>query len=387
MKNLIFNVISAAAFSTVLALAVSPALAEGLADAYQDKFHIGTAISPGSLFDKEVMQLVNAEFNSVTAETNMKLRHLAASQRTYDFNWSDRFVAQGLANKQFVVGHTLIWHRSLPAWFFQQPDGARPSRAQLLASMRQHIYTLVGRYRGQVNGWDVVNEAFNFDGAFRSSPWLDIIGEDYIEHAFAFAHQADPEAELYYNDYGLVNPQKQEAVVALIKRMQKKGIPVHAVGIQGHYSLSYPDLQTLDNTIARFAKLGVKVMISELDVSVLPFPGPEERGEDAEIDSKRAQQLDPYPEQLPDEVMSQFTQRYVDLFCVFLKHHAAISRVTFWGVSDARSWRNDWPLTDRTDYPLLFDRELKPKPVHQELIKLASSYQKVCPLTGNNKDE
>lgn len=361
-------------YFVIFALSTSPSFAKGLADAYKDKFYIGTAVSPDSLFDKDIQRLVSSEFNSVTAETNMKLRHVAANQRAYDFNWSDSFVELGVKNNQFVVGHTLIWHKSLPDWFFVQLDGKRLNRDQLLTSMRQHIYTFVGRYRGQVKGWDVVNEAFNFDGSYRSSPWLDTIGEDYIEKAFEFAHQADPGAELYYNDYGLVNPKKQDAVVALIKRLKKKGIPIHAVGIQGHYSLTYPDLKVLDKTIARFAKLGVKVMITELDVSVLSFPGQEERGEDAVISTERMTALNPFAEKLPDEIEQQLTDRYVSLFKVFLKHHNSISRVTFWGITDASTWRNDWPVEGRTDYPLLFNRDLQPKKVYHALLELVDQH-------------
>lgn len=370
-----------------IALAANKSYAKGLADAYKDKFYIGTAVSPGSLFDEEILHLVREEFNSITAETNMKLRHVATNQRAYDFNWSDKFVAQGVANNKFVVGHTLVWHKSLADWFFVNPNDGKPlNREQLLNSMRQHIFTFMGRYRGQVQGWDVVNEAFNFDGSFRNSPWLEIIGEDYIEKAFEFAHQADPEAELYYNDYGLVNKNKQDAVVKMIQRLQEKGVPIHGVGIQGHYSLTYPDLERLDNAIARFSELGLKVMITELDVSVLPFPGPEERGEDAEINPARVQELNPYSEGLPEEVMQQLTDRYVDLFCVFLKHRDAVSRVTFWGVTDKITWRNDWPVKGRTDYPLLYDRNMQPKPVVPALVDLATNYQETCAHLWTEKE-
>ncbi|WP_434931614.1 endo-1,4-beta-xylanase [Shewanella sp. HL-SH5] len=341
-----------------------------LKDAFKDNFQIGVALANRDIRNSRVTDIVNIEFNVVVAEFGMKMANVLPEQGIYNFTWTDEFFDFAKENGQVVVGHTLVWHKAIPDWFFLDAKGQKLKRDQLLLKLQRHINTYVGRYRGQVLGWDVVNEAFNYDGSFRNSPWLEIIGEDYIEKAFEFAHQADPNAELYYNDYGLVSPKKHASVVALVKRLKKKAIPIHAVGIQGHYSLTYPDLKALDKTIARFANLGVKVMITELDVSVLPFPGPEDRGEDAEINVARAQQLNPYPEQLSEEAMQQFTNRYRDLFRVFLKHSNSISRVTFWGLTDAHTWRNNWPIPGRADYPLLYDRALKPKPVVKALLEL-----------------
>lgn len=348
--------------------------------AYKDHFDIGVSVSGKQLLRDDKIKVVNKNFNSVTAEYSMKWNFVELEQGVYNFSWTDSFIDYAENNNKNVIGHTLVWHKSNPEWLFVDADGKPETKKKLLRKLEYHINTYVGRYRGKVKGWDVVNEAFNFDGSYRSSPWLDIIGEDYIEKAFEYAHQADPGAELYYNDYGLVNPKKQDAVVALIKRLKKKGIPIHAVGIQGHYSLTYPDLKALDKTIARFAKLGVKVMITELDVSVLPFPGQEERGEDAVISTERMTALNPFVEQLTDEAMQQSTNRYRDLFCIFLKHSNTISRVTFWGVTDAHSWRNNWPIPGRTDFPLLFDRALKPKPVVKALLELPEARGSYCHL-------
>ncbi|MEE2024477.1 endo-1,4-beta-xylanase [Alkalimonas mucilaginosa] len=354
---------------------------------YEKYFYVGVALSKTDTADDIVMQSVLENFNSMTHEFAMKWSQVETSPGVYDFSYMDDFA--GIANKNNfrLIGHTLVWHKANPSWLFtdrvMNDDMARDFYLEV---MRKHIATMVARYRGKVHGWDVVNEAFYYDGNFRPSPWLNLIGKDYIEKAFEFAHQADPDVELYYNDYGLVDKSKQDAVVEMIQRLQEKGVPIHGVGIQGHYSLTYPDLERLDNAIARFSELGLKVMITELDVSVLPFPGPEERGEDAEINPARVQELNPYSEGLPDEAMQQLTDRYVDLFCIFLKHRDAVSRVTFWGVTDARSWRNDWPVKGRTDHPLLYDRNMQPKPVVPALVDLATNYQETCAHLWTEKE-
>lgn len=350
-----------------------------LASAYKDYFSIGVALSKTDTQSEAVRRMVLDNFDSVTHEFAMKWSQVEVKQGIYDFSHIDSFVALNAGADKRIIGHTLVWHKANPDWLFKQ-EAIKPTAARdfYLDKLKTYIFTMMGRYRGKIYGWDVVNEAFNYDGSFRKSPWLDTIGEDYIEKAFEFAHQADPNAELYYNDYGLVNSKKQTAVAALVQRLKVKGIPIHAIGIQGHYSLTYPDLTKLDETIQRFAKLGVKVMITELDVSVLPFPGQEERGEDALISAERFTELNPYSEQLPDKIQQQHTNRYRDLFCVFLKHKNTVSRVTFWGLTDSRSWRNNWPLEGRTDYPLLYDRNLQPKPIVAELINLASSYKSAC---------
>jgi endo-1,4-beta-xylanase len=354
-------------------LAFWPFLAfASLHNAYKDYFDIGVAVSGKQLFTDSKVQIINRDFKSVTAEYSMKWRFVEVQPAIYDFSWTDNFINYAGEHGKNVIGHTLVWHKNNPEWLFMNAEGKAETREQLLSKLQSYINTYVGRYRGKVKGWDVVNEAFNYDGSFRNTPWLEIIGEDYIEKAFEFAHQADPSAELYYNDYGLESLKKQQAVVALVKRLKKKGIPIHAVGMQGHYSLTYPDLTKLDKAIERFAKLGVEVMITELDVSVLPFPGKEERGEDAVITPDRMSKLNPFVEQLPDKIEQKLSERYVALFKVFLKHHKTVSRVTFWGITDAHSWRNNWPIPGRTDFPLLFDRNLKEKLPYKALIELPS---------------
>jgi len=235
--------------------------------------------------------------------------------------------------------------------------------------MEDHITTVVSRYRGRVPSWDVVNEALNEDGTMRESKWHTIIGEDYIELAFDFAHKADPDAKLYYNDYNLFKPEKRNGALALVQRIQAQGIPVHGIGMQGHYGLGYPnDLADIEASVVAFAQVGT-VMITELDVSVLPFPEAGSEGADISIDMALNQRYNPYESGLPQAIERQFNDQYLALFQIFLKHADKISRVTFWGVSDTQTWRNDWPMKGRTDYPLMIDRNNQLKPVAYELFQ------------------
>jgi endo-1,4-beta-xylanase len=235
--------------------------------------------------------------------------------------------------------------------------------------MREHIHTVVGRYKGRIAGWDVVNEALNEDGTLRQSPWLKIIGEDYLAKAFEFAREADPKAELYYNDYSLENEAKRNGGVELIRRLKAQGVPVVAVGLQCHNKMDTPSIEQEDATIAAFAKLGVKVNVTELDIDVLPRAV---RPNTADVSQRAEAQaaLNPYPTGLPEQVQEALAKRYADLFAVFLKHRGTITRVTFWGVADGDSWLNNWPVRGRTSYPLLFDREHRPKAAFAAVVAL-----------------
>jgi endo-1,4-beta-xylanase len=291
---------------------------------------------------------------------------------SYNFAPADRYVEFGVENHMFIVGHVLIWHNQTPRWVFQDGQGNPVDRNTLLARMRAHIFAVVGRYKGKIGGWDVVNEALDEGGRLRQSPWFKIIGEDYIAKAFEFAHEADPTAQLYYNDYSLENSSKRLGAIALIKRLQSQGIPVAGVGLQGHYKLNWPSAMQLDQTIESFAQIGVKVDITELDMDVLP---PATRSQAADITMNFALQakLNPYTNGLPDSVQQNIAKRYADLFAVLVKHHKDVNRVTFWGVTDADSWLNNWPVRGRTAYPLLFDRNCQPKPAFDAVIQTARS--------------
>jgi len=208
------------------------------------------------------------------------------------------------------------------------------------------------------------------DGSLRQSRWLKIIGDDYLVKAYQFAREADPDAQLYYNEYSIEFAPKRAGAIALIKRLQAASIPIAAAGIQGHYRMDWPTRQTLGETIDAFSQLGIKVMITELDVDVLPAASRSVAADVAESFQLRAE-LNPYTNGLPDSVQQALAARYADLFSEFIRHRAQISRVTFWGVSDAHSWLNNWPVRGRTSYPLLFDRQCQPKPAFDAVVAAA----------------
>jgi endo-1,4-beta-xylanase len=275
----------------------------------------------------------------------------------------------------FIVGHCLVWHSQVPAWVFRDGKGNFVDRETLLKRMHDHIQTVVGRYKGRIQSWDVVNEALNDDGTLRQSPWLKIIGEDYIAKAFQYAHEADPKAQLTYNDYSLENDPKRGAALALIAKLKAQGVPITSVGIQGHDSLQWPSVDVEDATISAFAKIGVKVVISELDIDVLPAAA-KQQSADVSLSVEQDRKLNPYANGLPEEVQQELAKRYADLFGVYLKHRDVVTRVTLWGVTDADSWRNNWPVYGRTSYPLLFDRSGQPKPAFNAVIRVAADAEK-----------
>jgi endo-1,4-beta-xylanase len=343
-----------------------------LKDAYRDSFYIGAAINADqdSGADPRGAAIITSQFNSISPENVLKWERVHPEPDTYSFELADEYVKFGEKSHMFIVGHTLVWHSQVPDWVFQDEKGDPLTREALLKRMREHIFTVVGRYKGRIQSWDVVNEALNEDGTLRQSKWLKIIGEDYIAKAFQYAHEADPKAELNYNDYGLENPGKRNGAIALIKKLQAQGIPVAVVGIQGHDGLDWPSVELEDATITAFAKLGVKVAISELDIDVLPAVAP--GSADISLHVGADPKLNPYVNGLPDAVQKALAKQYADLFGVYLKHRAVISRVTFWGVTDGDSWKNDWPIAGRTDYPLLFDRAGQPKLAFDAVIEQAA---------------
>lgn len=345
-----------------------------LKDVFQNDFRIGAALNQAQFEERDASgaAIVKAQFNTISPENVLKWESVHPKPDDYRFDAADRYVEFGEKNHMFVIGHTLVWHSQTPRWVFEDGDGQPLTRDALLGRMHEHIRTVVGRYRGRIAGWDVVNEALNEDGTLRQSPWMKIIGEDYLAKAFQFAHEADPAAELYYNDYNLENEAKRNGAVALIRKLKAQGVPVHAVGLQGHDKMDWPTVEQQDATIAAFAALGVKVNITELDIDVLPR-ATSQTGADVSAKAAAQASLNPYRDGLPDAVEQALAKRYADLFAVFLKHRGAITRVTFWGVTDGDSWLNNWPVRGRTSYPLLFDRAGKPKPAFDAIVRLAGS--------------
>ncbi|MEI8290844.1 MAG: endo-1,4-beta-xylanase [Verrucomicrobiota bacterium] len=347
-------------------------VAESLKGVFKDDFLVGAAINRDQIFGEDARgdTIIKAQFNSITPENILKWQHVHPQPGEYVFEAPDRYVQFGESNGMFIVGHTLVWHSQTPEWVFQDERGRPLKRDALLARMREHIFTVMGRYKGRIKGWDVVNEAVAENGRLRQTPWLKIIGEDYLVKAYQFAHEADPQAELYYNDYGLENPAKRAGAVALVKKLQAAGVKISAVGIQGHYQLdsTSPTVQEVDDTITAFARLGVKANITELDVDVLPSAWAA-LSADVSLREKSEARLNPYTNGLPAEVQAQLAARYAELFAVFLKHSDDLERVTFWGVTDADSWLNDWPVAGRTSYPLLFDQSGKVKLAFDAVVK------------------
>jgi len=343
-----------------------------LKDAYKNCFLVGAAVNEAQFSERDARgaAIVKAQFNSISPENVLKWEVVHPELNKYDFDAADRYVAFGEQNHMFIIGHTLVWHNQTPKWGFQDKNGKPLSRKALLKRMREHIHKVVGRYKGRINGWDVVNEAVDEDGTLRQSPWLKIIGEDYIAKAFKYAHEADPKAELYYNDYSLENEPKRSGALNLIRKLKEKGVPVTGVGLQGHNNLEWPTLEQEDATITAFAKLGVKVMITELDIDVLP-PATQNQGADVTLSVEAQAKLNPYVNGLPDSVQQALAKRYADLLAMYLKHRNVVTRVTLWGVTDGDSWRNYWPIRGRTSYPLLFDRAGQPKPAFDAVIQVA----------------
>lgn len=349
--------------------AQSPA---ALKEAYRGCFMVGAALNPAQFTGQDEPEdaIIKNQFNSVSPENVLKWEVVHPRPETYDFSMADKYVEFGEQNHMFIIGHNLVWHSQTPKWVFEDGHGNPVSRKVLLDRMRDHIHKVVGRYKGRISGWDVVNEALNEDGTLRQSPWMKIIGEGYIEKAFRFAHEADPKAELYYNDYSVENEPKRKGALELVKKLKAKGVPITGVGLQDHVSLDSPTADQIDTTITEFGKLGVKIMITELDVDLLPWPAAHQTA-DVSLHVVADPKLNPYPSDLPAAVQQQLAKRYADLFGVYAKHCGLVTRVTFWGVTDKDSWKNNWPVRGRTNYPLLFDRRGQPKPAFDAVIQVA----------------
>ena len=347
---------------------------ESFKDVFAARFYVGAAMDTGQIngTDLASLALIKEQFNTITPENHMKAENIHPKVDEYDFEMADKFVNFGIENNMKIVGHALIWHSQLPDWFFLDDNGEIIGKEELIARMKAHISTVVGRYKGRVDAWDVVNEAILDDGSYRPSLFYKILGEDFIKYAFEFAHEADPEAELYYNDFSMNKPDKREGVVKMVRGLQADGIRIDGIGMQGHYHLAddEPTIEEIEESILAFASTGVQVMFTELDITVLPSAFAHAGGANVSDRAAYQERLNPYKEGMPDSVMLRYNKRYIDLFKLFVKHQDVIDRVTFWGVTDHQSWKNNWPVSGRTDYPLLFDRNYKAKPVVEDILKL-----------------
>lgn len=344
-----------------------------LKDTLKDKFYIGTALNLNQIQGRDTasINIVKKQFNSVVAENCMKSMYLQPREGEFFFDDADRFVDFGEANDMYIIGHTLIWHSQAPAWFFTDKNGKDVPADTLKKRIKNHITTIVSRYKGRIKGWDVVNEAIMEDGSYRKSKFYEILGEEFIPLAFQYAHEADPDAELYYNDYNEWYQGKRATVVNMIKSFKERGIRIDGIGMQGHVAMDSPSIEEYQETINDYASAGVKVMVTELDMSALPSPWGN-GGANISDTIAYQKQINPYTEFLPDSVSIAWTKKMSAFFKLFIDNNEKISRVTLWGVTDRDSWKNGFPVRGRTDYPLLFDRNFKAKPIVQQIIEIAT---------------
>lgn len=345
---------------------------ETLGSATKGKFLFGVAVNMPQVngVNPTETALIAKEFSTIVAENCMKPQPIHPEENKYFWDDADKFVAFGEKNKQVVTGHCLIWHSQVGRWFFVGDSGKQVTPEVLKERMRQHIYTVVGRYKGRVKGWDVVNEAFEDDGSYRKSKFYQILGKDFIKYAFQFAHEADPNAELYYNDYNVETPAKCDAIVTLVKELKAAGLRIDAVGSQAHMHMINPTLEATETSFKKLKDAGVHILITEWDISILPSPY---EGANVSTSFKYTPEMDPYREAVPDSIQQKWNKRVLDMFKLFLKYDDVIDRVTVWGLNDNGSWLNNFPIRGRKDYAVLFDRNNNRKSVVDEMIKLAKS--------------
>ncbi len=363
--------LSAALASAKMQAATRAAAATGLKDAYKNDFLIGAALSAQLIKDNEpkLYALIRREFNAISPENCMKWGVIRNADGSWNWQDADAYVDYGHKHKMHTLGHCLVWHSQIQDEVFYGADGKYLAPAALEKKMQEHIATITHRYGKKIQAWDVVNEAMGDDLKMRPSHWYKILGEGFLDKAFHFAKESAPHAQLIYNDYNIEQPGKREAVADMLAAMQKRGVPVSGVGIQAHISINGPSLEEIEKSILTYAKLGLRVNFTELDVDVLPsvwnLPV-------AEVSTRfeYRPERDPYTQGLPIEISEKLAARYQGLFKLMIKHSDKIDRVTFWGVSDDASWLNDFPIKGRTNYPLLFDRQHQPKDAYFRLLDL-----------------
>jgi endo-1,4-beta-xylanase len=335
----------------------SSSAAKGLKDYYKDYFLMGVAITPRNLTGPDSALIVNL-FNSVSAEIAMKMGPIHPKENEYF--WKDADAIADFAKKQGLKmrGHTLCWHSQAPAWMFKDEKGDTVSKAVLLQRLKDHITTVVNRYKDRVYGWDVVNEVIDDrDSVFyRPSQWYKICGEDFIMKAFEYAHAADPKAILFYNDYNTENPKKREKIYEMVKKMKEKGIPIHAVGLQGHWSINNPSREELEKSITMFAGLGLQVQVTELDVSVYAGRqgGQLSQGQGRDTSTK-----------FTPEMEEPQREKYKMIFDVFRQHRDKVTGITFWNLYDRFTWLDG---RGRKNFPLLFDINRQPKKAYWDVV-------------------
>jgi endo-1,4-beta-xylanase len=345
-----------------------------LAEATKGKFLFGVAVNMSQVngVNPQESELIAKEFSAIVAENCMKPQPTQPEENKFVWEDADKFVAFGEKNKQVVTGHCLIWHSQIGSWMFVDENGKDVSPEILKDRMRKHIYAVVGRYKGRIKGWDVVNEVFEDNGTYRQSKFYKILGKDFIKYAFQFAHEADPNAELYYNDYNVETPTKCDAIVQLVKELKDAGCRIDAVGSQSHMHMTEPTLEATETSFQKLKATGVHILITEWDISILPSPYD---GANVSVSFAYSKQMDPYRKRVPDSIKKKWNKHILDMFGLFLKYSDVIDRVTVWGLSDATTWLNGFPIRGRKDYPVLFDRKNQRKTVVDDMIKITNKYK------------
>ena len=316
--------------------------AQGLKDAYKDYFMIGVAVNQRNVTNPEQQALVKREFNSITAENDMKPE--PTEPREGEFNWenADRIANFARQNGIKLRGHTLMWHSQIGRWMTAEGT----TKEQFYARMKNHIQAIVNRYKDVVYCWDVVNEAIsdeaNATDPYRQSAMYRLCGDEFIEKAFQYAHEADPKALLFYNDYSTVDPHKRDRIYNMVKKMKAKGIPIDGIGMQAHYNIYYPSEARLDSAITLFKTIVKHIHITEFDIRVN-----EEMGGGLQFSREGAN--------VTDSVKQHLADQYARCFRVFRKHKDVIDCVTFWNLGDRDSWLG------ARNYPLPFDENYQPK--------------------------
>jgi len=329
----------------------------GLKDFYQSYFSIGVAVGVKNLVGDEA-KLIKKQFNSLTAENAMKMGPIQPREGFFYWKDADSIVNFAVKNGIKIRGHNLCWHEQTPNWFFKGRDGKEVTKDVLLQRLKDHITAVVSRYKGKIYAWDVVNEAIDDDPAkfMRDSKWYQICGEDFIVKAFEYAHAADPQAKLYYNDYNTERPEKRERIYKLLKSLKDKGVPVDGVGLQAHWSLQEPTEMELRTAIERYSSLGLKIQFTEVDMSIYPWEKNKRDRKPGESDEFTA------------ELQQKQAEQYAMVFKLFREYKDVITNVTFWNISDRHSWLDEYPVMGRKNYPLLFDSHLQPKKAYWEVI-------------------
>jgi len=326
--------------------------------------------------------IIVKNFNWVVAENCMKCEVIHPKEGVYDFTLADQFVDKAKAAGLKVQGHCLIWHSQCAPWFHFDENGKLVSPEVLKKRMREHIFTIVSHFKGRIDAWDVVNEAFEDDGSPRKSLFYQILGTDYIPLAFQYAHEADPTIQLFYNDFSMNKATKVEGVANFFRPLIQQGLPITAIGMQGHMILEdnvdNSVIKQYEHSIETIASVGVPTFFSELDLSALPNPYGFSGANISDKFTYRPE-MDPYKDGLTKEQEEKVGQFWVDFYKMLIPHHKDILRVNFWCLNDADSWRNDFPIKGRTDYATLFDRQSQIKPFVQRLIDL------VCPQPTETK--